>query len=62
METTAITEISENAVETTAITTIPTELDVNAVNQFVHVGTGLIFAVLAWTVGKYAYRFFKLFF
>lgn len=62
METTAITEYSENAVETTATTTIPVELDVTAINNFVHVCTGLIFAVLAWTVGKYAYRFFKLFF
>lgn len=62
METTAVTEYSENAVETTATTTIPVDLDVNAINQFVHCGTGLIFAVLAWTVGKYAYRFFKLFF
>lgn len=61
METTALAEKTVEAVVTTA-TTIPVDLDVNAINQFVHVGTGLIFAVLAWTVGKYAYRFFKLFF
>lgn len=62
METTAITEFSETAVETTATTSIPVDLDVTALNQFVYIGTALMLALFVWTVGKWAYRFFKLFF
>lgn len=60
METTAIVETTE-AVVTTA-TTIPVDLDVTALNQFVYIGTALMLALFVWTVGKWAYRFFKLFF
>jgi hypothetical protein len=37
------------------------EIDVAALNNFVHIGTGLMLAGLAWTVGKYVYRLFRLF-
>ena len=61
METTAIVETTE-AVVNTATTTIPVDLDVNALNQFVYIGTALMLAVFVWTIGKWAYRFFKMFF
>lgn len=61
METTALAETTVEAVVTTA-TTIPVDLDVTALNQFVYIGTALMLALFVWTVGKWAYRFFKLFF